>query len=195
MTTSLPPTTPPPNSDYSYYSPPPAPTPEQLERDRQLKRFNRLYVYLPLGAGIFITLTIIILLLIGMFVPGLTGAEAFMSAMADLIIILWSLPMLILCAIVPLGYLAYVLNRRQKRKLQPQTGPLANRSRVQILLWRIQSFLDSADKQTEGVSDRIAAPIIRLNSYLSSTEAWLNNLKEQIRGSNKHDDANDAAAE
>lgn len=158
--------------------PPPPPQPqfepnaEQLERDRALRRFNRLFVFLPLGVGALIAITLVVLLLIGVLVPGLSGAAEFASAMADLVIILFSLPLMLLCAILPVGYLAYVANKRQKRSLQPQTGPLADHGRIQILLWRLQQLMERTEAKTVQTAPKIAGPVIRANAFFAYLGRW-----------------------
>lgn len=163
------------------------PTAEQLTRDKALRRFNRLYIYLPIGIFSAIIIVIITLILIGIFHPRIVGTEEFISALADIILILWLVPLVIVLALVPIGYAAYLSNRRKKRKQSPQTGPLAYRSRVQILLWRLQVMLDRIHDKTEETAPALAEPIINFNSFLTYWESWLNILTKQIFGSGDHD--------
>lgn len=170
-----------------YHEPTFEPTPAQLERDQLLRRRTRLYIYLPLGIVSFIAALLIILILIGLFAPGITGTAAFISAVADIIVILWLIPTVILIAIFPIAYLAYVVNRRQKRKLNPQTGPLANRSRIQILLWRLQIFIGQAQVKTDEVAPRVAEPVTMFNAYIAYFDAWLKILIRPFKRSADHD--------
>ena len=162
------------------------PTAAQLERDRLLRRRNRLYIYLPLSIISFISIVLIVLILIGIFAPG-TGTEEFISALADIIVILWIIPMILLVSAFPIAYVAYFVNRRQKRKLNPQTGPLAYRSRIQILLWRLQIFMDGAQVKTGEVAPKVAKPVISFNAILAYLVAWLNILTRPFKGSENHD--------
>jgi len=163
------------------------PAAAQLERDRLLRRRNRLYIYLPLGIISFISIVLIVLILIGIFAPGITGTEEFISALADIIVILWIIPMILLVSAFPIAYVAYFVNRRQKRKLNPQTGPLAYRSRIQILLWRLQIFMDGAQVKTGEVAPKVAKPVISFNAILAYLGAWLNILTRPFKGSENHD--------
>jgi len=170
-----------------YHEPTFEPTAEQLARDRLLRRRTRLYIYLPLGIISFISIVIIVLILIGIFAPGIQGTEVFISALADIIVILWIFPMMIIISIFPISYVAYLANRRQKRKLDPQTGPLAYRSRIQVLLWRIQLFMDQSRAKTDEVAPKVAKPVTTANAYVAYFGAWLNILTRPFRGSTNHD--------
>jgi hypothetical protein len=140
-----------------------------------------------LGIVSFIAAVLIILILIGIFAPGIQGTAAFISAVADIIIILWIIPAMILVSLLPLAYVAYLLNRRQKRKLDPQTGPLAYRSRIQILLWRIQLFMDQSQVKTDEIAPRVAKPATDFNAFIAYVGAWLNILARPFRRSEDHD--------
>jgi hypothetical protein len=170
-----------------YHEPTFEPSAAQLERDRILRRRTRLYIYLPLGIVSFIAIVLIVLILIGLFAPGIVGTEVFISALADIIVILWIGPMILLVSILPIGYIAYFVNRRQKRKLNPQTGPLAYRSRIQVLLWRIQYFVDRSQVKTVEIAPKVAKPVIDFNVLLADLGAWLNILIRPIRRSTNDD--------
>ncbi len=165
------------------------PSATQLERDKELRRRNRLYIYLPLGFVTVLSIIIIVLLLIGIFAPGITGTEEFIAAVADIIIILWIIPAIVLLSLLPIGYVSYMVNRRNKRKLNPQTGPLAYRSRIQVLLWRVQYFVERGQSATNEYAPKIAQPVTRFNGLLAYIEAWFNAIFRPIRGSN-YDDRN-----
>jgi hypothetical protein len=170
-----------------YHEPTFEPTTAQLERDRLLRRRSRLYIYLPLGIVSFIALVLIALILIGLFAPGIQGTEEFISAVADIIVILWIIPMIVLVSLLPIAYVAYFVNRRQKRKLDPQTGPLAYRSRVQVFLWRIQVFMDQTEVKTGELAPKVAKPVTNFNAYIAYLGAWLNILIRPFKRSTTHD--------
>jgi len=163
------------------------PSAAQLERDQELRRRNRLYIYLPIGFACFLAIVIVVIILIGLFAPGITGTEAFIAAVADIIVILWIIPMIALLSIFPIGYVAYMVNRRNKRKLNPQTGPMAYRSRIQVLLWRVQYFIERTETKTTEYAPKVAEPVTRFNGILAYLEAWLNILIRPFKGSNSHD--------
>lgn len=163
------------------------PTPSQLLRDKELRRRNRLYIYLPFGITIFIATLIVILILIGIFAPGIMGTEAFIAAVADIIVILWILPMIAMLSILPIGFLAYLVNRRNKRKLHPETGPLAYRSKIQILLWRVQYFIEKTERKTTEVAPKIAQPVTQFNGFLAYLEQWWQLIARNLKRENDHE--------
>jgi hypothetical protein len=127
------------------------------------------------------------LILIGLYVVGVQGFAKFISAVADIIIILWTIPAIILVSLLPIAYIAYYANRRQKRKLDPQTGPLAYRSRTQVLLWRIQVFLGQTQVKTDEIAPKVAKPVIDFNAFIAYLGAWLNIVTRPFRGSEYRD--------
>ncbi len=175
-------TYPPPNQEPTF-----EPTAAQLERDRVLRRRHLLYIYLPLGIVSFIAILLIVLILIGIFAPGIVGTEVFISALADIIIILWIFPAMIMVSILPITYAAYFMNRRQKRKLDPQTGPLAYRSKMQVFSWRVQQFLDQVEGKTSDTAPKVAEPVIGFNALIAYLGAWTNILTRPFTGSTNHD--------
>ena len=169
---------------HTYIEPSYKPTASQLERDKELQRRNRLYIYLPISFACLLAIGTIVLILIGLFAPGIVGTEVFIAAVADIIVILWIIPVIALLSILPIGYLAYIVNRRNKRNLNPQTGPLAYRSRIQVLLWRVQYFIEKTESKTTEVAPKVAKPITKFNGILAYLEAWLNILTRPFIGSN-----------
>lgn len=166
-----------PPSEQSGYSP----SPEQLEREKELERFNRWMIYLPVGLAAATALALLILMLTGIFAPGLVGAEAFLSGLADTILVLWMLPMSVLCAIGPIAYLAYLVNRRQRRSQLPSESPLLRHSRTQMALWQAQDISDSIAKKADALSNRVAQPLLSINAIAAYIHAWLALLARPFR--------------
>ncbi len=175
-------TYPPPTEQIEYH-----PSEEQFARDAELRRFNRFYLYLPLGIVILIALVLIGLLTVGVFATGNPKNLIFVSALADIIVILGIIPMLVIMAILPIAYLGYLVNKRQKRKQNPQTGPLAYRSRVQIFLWRLDSFSRKIQYKTKDFAPKAAEPIIKANATITYLQEWPKILKKQISRSEYND--------
>jgi hypothetical protein len=170
-----------------YQEPTFEPTEAQLERDRVLRRRHLLYIYLPVGIVSFIAIVLILIILIGIFAFDGQSFEMFISAVADIIIILWTVPAMIMVSILPLIYVAYFVNRRQKRKLDPQTGPLAYRSRLQILAWRLQIFMDQVEGKTTDLAPKAAKPVVSFNALIAYIGAWTNILTRPFIGSENND--------
>ncbi len=152
------------------YEPAFQPSPEQLARKAALKRFNRLYVFLPLGIVIALALTVIVLLLVGVLAPGLTGAAEFASALADMTIILFSLPMMLLCAIGPAllaGLIVFSRNRRQAGVPRMDDG-----GAIQVLLWKMDNLVRQAQSKVVETSPKVARPVVEFNAKLAYFQAF-----------------------
>ncbi|MFN2135691.1 MAG: hypothetical protein ACK2UK_07040 [Candidatus Promineifilaceae bacterium] len=164
-----------------------SPSSEQLEREQQLKRFNRLYIYLPVGIVLFIAAGLIVLMLVGIFAPGLVGAEEFLSGLADTILVLWMLPMTVLCALGPVAYLGYLVNRRQRRSELPADSPLLQHSRTQMALWKAENIVDRVEQTAESSSDKIVQPIFEANVRAAGLRSWV----DQVTGIFWRDNGNE----
>lgn len=154
---------------------------EQEERVASLKRFNRLYVYLPIGVTVFTAVVCILLLLIGVFSPGLSGAAEYASALADLTIILFTIPLTLLCSIGPLSLLGIILfsrNRRQQGKPRFDNG-----GQIQILLWKMDNFIRLAQAQSTQTTSKIVRPVIEFNAGLAYITAFLRQIQSYIKRS------------
>lgn len=162
------------------------PTTEQLARDQALKRHNRLYVLLPLGIAVIIALGLLITLIVLAFLPNHDSIRQFISGMADIVIILASIPMTLLCAVLPIAYVALALNRRQQRKLYPQTGPMAYRGRIQSFLWWLQSKLDQLQTAIENGSTSLANRVMRAHERFEYYRTLSDRLPRYFR-SNRDD--------
>ena len=159
------------------------PTDEQRQREQSLQKFNRIAIYLPLGLFGLIISAIVIALMVGVISPGIGGTAKFVSGMADIVIIMMTVPMMLACAILPVGAIALMVTRQQKQKEnpQPQMGALANHSRIQVLFWRLDSMIAKVqDSAQNKITPSIAKPVIRLNAFLAYISTLFNNLLETI---------------
>jgi hypothetical protein len=163
------------------------PSAEQLEREHALKRFNRNFIYIPVIIAVTIVLILLVLMLVALFAPGPDGSLMFLSGLADTILVLWMIPMTVLCAIGPILYLAYLVNRRQRRAELPPNSPLLKHSRAQMALWQAQNISDRVDQKSDDITDRIARPIIILGEYGAYILAWLELLTSPFRRENNYD--------
>ena len=152
------------------------PSAEQLARDAELRRFNRLYLYLPIGIAAAIVTLIPLLMLIVIFLPESDDATTFISALSALVIIVFSVPLILLGAVILGGIALYLFDRRQRRKEFPQTGPLAYRSRLQVLMWRLDFFLDRVKAGTEKNAPKVAEPVMKANAFLAYLQSWWDSL-------------------
>lgn len=160
------------------------PTAEQLARDEQRRRFLRRNVYAPIiiAAVIVIALFVLIVLLAFGVVP--PPAASFIAGLSGLTIILISIPLIFLMSILPIIWLALTLNRRQRRKDYPETGPMAYRSRVQILFWQLDSLLDGVQRGVDGVSARARKPLVDMHGRAAYVQEFWQGLRERFTRSN-----------
>ena len=148
------------------------PTPVQLERALALRRFNRRYIYLPVGVFSLLALALVGLMLWGVLSPNVSGTRAFVSGLADLVVILTVMPLMLLCAIVPAAAFGLMVYRRQ----QPQR----EHGRLQTLIWRIETFITKTQNTASNVTGKTASPLIKAHSRAAYIRALLQNLKQQF---------------
>ncbi|MEM7336447.1 MAG: hypothetical protein AAF490_30490 [Chloroflexota bacterium] len=152
------------------------PTPQQLERTRALKRFNLLFVYLPIGL-----FTAIVLVVMGFLVWLTFGGRAestltAVSGMADLILILILIPLVAIGLLGPisLGGLIYWLVQQRKKKQEsdpPQQGNL-----VQRFTWQVETRSDTFLSKFQDILAKAVQPIIQFNAWLESIERAVQRL-------------------
>lgn len=148
------------------------PTAVQIDRAAALRRFNRLYVYLPLGFFSLVALVLVGLMLWGALSPSVVGTREFASGLADLVIILTIMPLMLLCALVPAAALGLVAYRRQ----QPQR----DYGRFQTLLWRLDSLVVKSQQAAEKAMPKVANPVIRGHAFISYWRTLFRQIKNII---------------
>ena len=177
----------PPNEQAQSEPTPFTPSAEQLAREQALKRFNRLYIYVPVSFAVILVIGLLVLMLIGIFAPGLVGAEEFLSGLSDTILVMWMLPMTVLCAIGPIMYLAYLVNLRQRRNQLPPDSPLLQHRRSQMAMWQAQDITDRVEQKTDDVADRVTEPFFKLGEFGAYVAAWLMILTRPFRRNDDYD--------
>jgi hypothetical protein len=140
-----------------------------------LRRFNWLYVYTPVIVVSLVALILVILLLWGALSPNIEGTSAFVSGLADVIIILFSLPLLALCAVGP-GALVAMIVLTVRRRRDPQAAALLDR--LHTLLWRLDNMVERVLVKTRELSARAAGVVIRV----PARAAYLKTLFNRIKG-------------
>ena len=165
------------------------PTAEQLARDELRLAFWRRNVRLPIViAAVLVAALFITLLVLAFAGPWLgfdqAAARSLISGLSGLTVIFIALPLTALMALLPLTYLAWWYNRRQNRKLYPETGPMAYRSRVQTLLWQLDGLLDKAQRGTKQGGAKATRPLIGLHARAAGWRAFARALRRNFsRGS------------
>lgn len=156
------------------------PTVEQKERLNRLKRFNWLFVYLPMLIFVLIIAALIGVMVWGVFSPQNETHLLFLSGLADLILIMILLPTLLLCALGPaaLGGLIYFWNtgrKTRKEALLPVEGLWLQRQ-----LWRLEGLIDKGQSQLNIWLPRIVQPVIQVNGWLAYVQQWLMRIRKMI---------------
>ena len=153
------------------------PTPEQLERKAALRRFNRLYLYLPMGIFSAVAIITAIALFWGAFSPDSTQRRVFISAVADIVVILATIPLiLIFTAFVGGAVAAYFYMR---------SLPKQENGRVHIFLWQINNGINKVANKTDEIAPKLTKPITAshgVHSYLSSFVHTIAGSGREING-------------
>lgn len=158
------------------------PSAEQLARAASLRRFNRLYVYVPVGVVTAVVLiTFLYLLYLALF-PPTEETYLFLSGLADLVLILMLLPVvlifgLVMTAVVGGGiYYNFFMDEADR-----PISPAPPYGRVRTLLWRIDSLLLLIVlPKLRHISQRITKPIIQFNGWFAYIQSWLDSLRRLV---------------
>lgn len=146
---------------------------EQAARDKALRRFNWLFVYMPvalLGLGM---LALLVWLAWVSLPDAAEKRQAAVSGVADIILILWLCPTVLLCALGP-GLGIFLLVRRR------QSGSVV-RQRLQRLLWRLENLIATVRPKLLALEARLAQPVIAGHGWLSFVRAWLSTVWRSVK--------------
>lgn len=157
------------------------PTPAQLARLQARRRYNRVYVYLPLGLVAFLWLLLVAGLLwltvAGKWFYVDTNQEYYrslVSGVADAFTVLMLLPLLLLCALPSLGAVGFIAWRRRSRKAkQDSYGTLP-------LFWRVDNLVTRVETAVTSFLPRMARPVISAYAALAYVRTLLRELKKTI---------------
>ena len=129
--------------------PPYQPTAEQSARVEALKQRNRLTLYLPLLLlGLPIIAVMAALIWLSTAGNDATQWQGNVSGIADMVIILSVIPVMLMCAVLPVGAIALVVTGRQK-----EWQPIHS---LRVLLWRSEGLLNQAQDRI----NQYAPPLI-----------------------------------
>ncbi|GIK55245.1 MAG: hypothetical protein BroJett015_09080 [Chloroflexota bacterium] len=158
------------------------PSEEQMSRAAALRRFNRLYVYAPVGVvTAVVLLTFLYLLYLALF-PPTEETYLFLSGLADFVLIMMLLPVVLIFGLVMTavigGYVYYNFFMDEADRPIPPAPPYG---RVRTLLWRLDSLLLLIVlPQLRSYSHRITRPIIRFNGWFAYLQSWLDTLRRLV---------------
>lgn len=158
------------------------PTAEQEARAAHLRRFNRLTIYVPLAlvalAWIALIVTLLWLSVAGEWFAMETDQANYrqlFSALADIVTILALAPLLLLCALPPVGAIGLVVYRRQRKADASPAAPSLP------LFWRIENFVIAAHDRIAAVLPRLAHPVINAHATAAFVNRFVIEIKKIIR--------------
>jgi len=183
------------NKSHSYYSDvtPPAswqppeppdpftPTAVQMQRAQELKRFNRLVIYLPLGLLTAATVGLLIYLLIIAVWPPFEDTRLFLSGVADIILILFLMPVILTFGLVLAGVIGGAMYWRQSKKEEGEPSLQNKYGRFRILLWKLDQKLSGVYRKIDELMPKLANPVIRFNATITYVNTRLSCLMDRSR--------------
>jgi heme/copper-type cytochrome/quinol oxidase subunit 4 len=151
------------------------PTQEQAERAAELRRFNLLFIYGPIGLIAAIVLGLVAFLLIVAVNPPSDEALLFISGLADVAIVVALLPILIVGAAL-LSLIAYGYVRARQQGMAPIR-------QTQRLLWRMDNVVGRLRGRTKEIASIVASPFISANSLVAYVKALINQVLRLLKRS------------
>ena len=152
------------------------PTAVQLERAEALTRFNRWAIYVPLGVLATAVVGFLIYLLILAVWPPYEDTRLFLSGVADIILILFMLPVVLLFGLLLAGIFGGAFYWRQSKKETGEPSLQNKYGRLRLLLWKLDQKLSTVYRKVDQVMPKIAQPVMRLNATLAYISSWLGQL-------------------
>jgi hypothetical protein len=144
------------------------PTPAQIDRDAALRRFNRLFVYLPIIIAALIALVMIGLLFwVTLIQPGENSRET-VSGIASAVIILVSIPMTLLCALPSALIIGLTLQSRQKGQ-----API---KRIQKSFWWLDNLVLRIQSTVNETVPKVANPVVKGHAAAAYVRTLLNKI-------------------
>lgn len=139
-----------------------------VERAKALQRFNRIFVYLPVGTAAAIVLGLVIWFIVIGPAGANESAQATLSGAADIFMIMSSTVLMLLCAIFPLLFFGLTLQLRRSG-----SRPLF---RMQRLFWRANDLVSRLSTAVAQAAPKAASVLIAFRTRLT----YLVAVAEQI---------------
>jgi hypothetical protein len=145
------------------------PTPEQLRRAESIRRYNRRFVYYPLGIVAIVSFSILLTMVLYVVFADSTEYLISLSAIADSVVILMVTISIILTTLI-LGTFGAVYFQARKQGIAPIR-------QIQRLFWRLDMLAIKIQQSIAGFVPKLANPLI----YLHSLFAYLKTLLIKMR--------------
>lgn len=158
------------------------PTAVQLERAKALKRFNWWAIYVPLGVLATAVVAFLIYLLILAIWPPYSDTRLFLSGVADIILIFFMLPVVLLFGLLLAGIFGGAIYWRRSKKETGEPSLQNKYGRLRLLLWKLDQKLSTVYRKIDQLMPQIAQPVVRLNATLAYLSSWLG----QVNGRRNH---------
>jgi len=146
------------------------PSAEQTERAAKLRRFNLLYVYLPIGLISAVTIVTVAILLIVAIVQPSVESLLWLSGLADIALVIAMLPIIVIGAVI-IALIGYTFTQARRREMAPIR-------QSQRLLWRMDNVVGRLRVRTDDVAAVIAQPFFKVHGAM----AYVRTLATQIIG-------------
>jgi hypothetical protein len=160
------------------------PTAVQLERTHALERFNRLAIYVPLGLLVTAVLGFLIFLLVIAIWPPYEDTRLFLSGIADIILILFMLPVALILGLLLAGIFGGLIYQQQSRKKNGAPALQQRYGRLRLLLWKLDQKLSAVYRKADQFMPRLANLVIRFNTLTAYITTWLGQLTKLLKQHN-----------
>jgi len=149
------------------------PTAGQAKRAQELRRFNLLYVYLPIGLMSALTVVTVVLLLIVAITQPNVEALLWLSGLADIALVLAMLPVIVVGVII-LSLSAYIY-------IQARRSGTAPIRQTQRLLWRMDNVVGRLRVRTDEAALVVAQPFFKLQGVVAYVRALIIQIIDMVR--------------
>lgn len=151
------------------------PTSQQAQRAAELRKFNLIFVYLPIGLASAIAIVLIAILLIVALNPPSAKALLFISGLADVALVIAMLPILILGAVI-LGLIGYAYTQARKAG----TAPIRQ---TQLLLWRMDNLIGRIRVRVDETGVTVRRPFLSINGAVAYVRELIIQLVRMLKRS------------
>ena len=147
------------------------PTPEQISRREELRRFNRYFIYLPIGFATLISFLIVLSMVLYIILAPSTEYLVTVSAIADAVLIITSSVIILVLGLFIAAAVGIFYQARKNG-----TAPIYQ---TQVLFWRIEVFIMRIYRTLSEITPKIAAPFITIGARI----AYLRTLPSAVHRS------------
>ncbi|PID84912.1 MAG: hypothetical protein CSB13_10740 [Chloroflexi bacterium] len=162
------------------------PSERQKAREAALKRFNQLYVSMPIIIFSVIAVLIIVLMVIAVLYRFINedvnwDILPFISGLADIVIILFTIPLIIVMIAAPalLAGIIYVSNKRRKA----DKSTVVQGGKFQVLFWKMDNLIEYVQTKTNKIAPQVANQVIRFNESIAYMGAFLKQIATYFKRS------------